>query len=147
VENQGEVLPQASTPLFFQERSMDGSAVCAPHVFLIGEDDDLIRELSRRLLPDRPTTLISNAAGIPRIWDHPGGVILMIDTHDDSLSPHMPLIAREALDRGFRVIRLARDTGEYSGIWDSRVLHLPQGVRRRVLVAALVGLSADEGQA
>lgn len=115
-------------------------------VFLVGVDDELIRELALRLGSDCPATLIRTVEEFPLIWSHAGGVVLMVDSREEPLSPHMPDLARRLLARGFRVIRLARDTGGLSGVWDSRVLHLPRGVRQKVLLSAVIGMAAAEAR-
>ncbi|PJA73553.1 hypothetical protein CO151_13065 [bacterium CG_4_9_14_3_um_filter_65_15] len=115
-------------------------------VFLVGISDELVRELAHRLGSDCPAILIRTVDDFPLIWSHSDGVVLMIDTREEPLSPHMPDLARRLLARGFRVIRLAHDTGGLSGVWDSRVLHLPWGVRQKVLLSAMLRQAAAEAK-
>ncbi len=68
------------------------------------------------------------------------GTVLMVDSPATPLEIQLPELAAAALGKGWRVIRLAADTGHYDSRWDRGVIHLPLGVRPKVLLAAIKGL-------
>ncbi len=117
-----------------------------PRVLLVTRDKELASDYYCWLSPDYQVVMLDSDRALGRELGKEPGIVLMVDRKESPLGVEMPGLVDTALKDGFRVIRLADNTGLFDARWNKKMIHLPLGVRPKVLLAAIKGLHAWEAE-
>ncbi len=111
-----------------------------PRVLLVTRDKELAGDYLSWLGADYQVVTVDSDRALRRELGRGTGTVVMVERKEFPLGAEMPDLVDAALDDGFRVIRLADNTGLFDARWNKKMIHLPLGVRPKVLLAAIKGL-------